>query len=195
MGWKLCYTGCLHSNSIARTARRENVLLRGLGVAAFAFVVTAANPFAQAPSLQSAVESLIAVNSKQPAKIYVEGGPKELKNAVLALLRQESVLTPVPYVKQPEANIKILKDGRAEVKCGKVKAILPGPTPDLLVKQFKELLPGPLRQRRLDRLDPRTVVAVAALHAGDYATVAQMLESSVRQPPASSSTIQSNRRA
>jgi hypothetical protein len=157
------------------------MMFHSLGLALLAAAVAVSDSSVQSAALEKAIESLIAVNSSRPGRIYVEGGPKELKNAVLTLLRQESVLTPVPYRQQPEANIKVLKNGGAEVKCGKHKAVLPGPSADQIVQQFKRWLPKPLRDRRLERLDPQAVLAMAALQAGDYAGVAQLLERSRRQ--------------
>lgn len=97
-----------------------------------------------------AVVLLVSVHDAgaQPAKIYVEGGPKEMKEQVLQLLRASSDLLPVPYVRQPEANINLQKKGGANVKCGSAKAFLPGPTASDIVAQFRAWVPGPLAARR-----------------------------------------------
>jgi hypothetical protein len=90
-----------------------------------------------------------ATAQTEAAKIYVEGGPKQMKEAVLTLLRQRTDLTPVPYAKQPEANINLQKSGGANVKCGNEKAFLPGPSAEDIVSQFREWLTnGPLEKRR-----------------------------------------------
>ena len=78
----------------------------------------------------------------EPARIYVEGGPEQFKNEVLSLLRASREMLPVPYIKQPEANINLQKDGTAKVKCGDTRAVLPGPTASDVVKQFGEWLPA-----------------------------------------------------
>ena len=88
-----------------------------------------------------------------PPRIYVEGGPKRMKEAVLAVLRSgftDHGLMPVPYSRNPEANITLQKSGGAKVKCGQVKAFLPGPTAEEIVEQFRVWLPGPLALRRAE---------------------------------------------
>jgi hypothetical protein len=84
----------------------------------------------------------------QAARIYVEGGPKSVKSEVLALLRASTDMVPVPYIKSPEANINLQKDGTAKVKCGDFKTVLPGPTAEEIVLQFRAWLPTALARRR-----------------------------------------------
>jgi hypothetical protein len=84
----------------------------------------------------------------EAARIYVEGGPKDVKNEVLALLRASTDMLPVPYIKKPEANINLQKDGTAKVKCGDANAVLPGPTASEIVQQFRSWLPAALARRR-----------------------------------------------
>jgi len=102
----------------------------------------------------SAITILLAVflsplnAGAQPARVYVEGGPKEMKAAVLALMRASSDLDDVPRAAQPEANITLQKKGGANVKCGSAKTFLQGPTAADIVAQFREWLSGPLATRR-----------------------------------------------
>jgi hypothetical protein len=86
----------------------------------------------------------------QPAKVYVEGGPRDMKEQVLALLRGSTDLAPVTYARHPEANIDLQKKGGAKVKCGNAKTFLPGPTAAEIVAQFRAWLPTPLAARRAE---------------------------------------------
>ena len=84
----------------------------------------------------------------EAARVYVEGGTKGFKNEVLALLRASTNMVPVPYIKKPEANINLQKDGTAKVKCGDANAVLPGPTASEIVEQFRSWLPAARARRR-----------------------------------------------
>ena len=104
----------------------------------------------------------LANAQEEPARIYVEGGPKELKASVLAMLRATTDLQPVPYAKRPEANINLQKKGGANVKCGDAKAFLPGPTAEDIVAQFRQWLnDGPLAKRRAARAARSEAIASA----------------------------------
>lgn len=114
-----------------------------------------------------ALTARVAIAQDGPAKIYVEGGPKAMKEAVLALLRASSDLNPVPYVKQPEANIDLQKSGGAKVKCGDAKTYLPGPTAEDIVSQFRDWLSnGPLKKRRAEHAARSEAIANAFAAAG-----------------------------
>ena len=126
----------------------------------------------------------------EPAKIYVEGGPKEMKSAVLALLRQQSDMIPVPYAKRPEANINLQKKGGANVKCGDEKTFLPGPTAEDIVTQFRAwLFAGPLSKRRAAHAGRGEKVATAVAVGAVVALVAVAAASSEGAAAAPSSSL------
>jgi hypothetical protein len=112
----------------------------------------------------------------QPARIYVEGSPKALKNELLTLLRQTSDLLPVPSFKKPEANLNLQKAGGAKVKCGGAKTLLPGPSAADIVTQFRAWLPTPLAQRRAGQADRdrRNTAIAAAIMTGTAVTAAAL---------------------
>ena len=51
--------------------------------------------------LASVVLAVPSAGYAQPAKVYVEGGPKDIKQQVLALVAASTDMVPVPYAKQP----------------------------------------------------------------------------------------------
>src|SRR4029078_3405894 len=122
--------------------------------------------------LASVVLAVPSARYAQPLKVYVEGGPKDIKQQVVARVAASTDMVPVPYAKQPEANIDLQKSGGAKVKCGSAKAFMPGPTPELIVAQFRAWLPEPLAKRRTGHIARAEAWsrALDALAAGAVAT-------------------------
>jgi len=122
------------------------------------------------------ITTIPSVGFAQPARIYVEGGPKAVKIELLTLLRQTPDLLPVPSFKHPEANINLQKKGGAKVKCGAAKTFLPGPSAADIVTQFRTWLATPLAQRRAGQAerDRRNAAIATAIAVGAVATAAAL---------------------
>jgi len=109
-------TGCEHLDSPQSQTPRHRYQFQSPGAKAGEaiekyFDEEAARARLDAPTV--ATGATLSRVLPQPARIYVEGGPKETKAEVLALVRKSHDL-PVSYAKKSEANIDLEKSGGAK---------------------------------------------------------------------------------